>query len=876
MKVLIVAKTRRGGGACVGGITEEGRSVRLVVPDAATHDHAGLEYEVGEVWEVEATPGEHIIPPHVENTIVWRAHRLRRLANVERVILRFMPPVAGGPEKLFDGRLQASSSGALYVVERAGLPSHSTMFWTPDQPLTLDCESKRIRYRYPTSDGGRTVTFVGYQEPITAIPAGTLLRVSLAHWWRPKERPDEELRCYVQLSGWFLDPKTQTPSAPPGRPTDASQDELARIDAEATRQSDQQRLTPATADLRRAREVLKQTFGFAEFLPVQGEVVAHVLQRHDTLAVMPTGGGKSLCYQLPTLLLDGITVVVSPLIALMQDQVSQLEQLKVPAAFLNSTLLLREYLSVTNRVRHGAVKLLYAAPETLLRPETLLLLEQSRVTCLAVDEAHCISEWGHDFRPEYRHLQEVRRRFPQAVCLALTATATVRVRQDIRRQLGIPAEGEFVASFDRRNLFLAVEPRHDGLAQTLAFLEKRRGQCGIIYCGTRQQVDELSAALNANHWSALPYHAGLPDDVRCHNQARFIRGEVSIMVATVAFGLGINKSNVRFVLHYHLPKDVESYYQEIGRAGRDGLPADCLLLYSLGDAVLHRHFIDAGAESQRQGRKDRLNALLGYAEAMECRRIPLLACFDETLAGPCGHCDNCVQAPEAGETTDVSVAAREFLSCIQRTGEVFGSAHIIAVLRGSCLKKVRAHGHERLSVFGIGKELSTDEWRRLAQQFIRQGLAHHDLEFGGLQLTPKGWQVLKGETVRVKSCPAPADSTSDPITRPIRRGHFNEIGQLFCAGHSIDNIAQRCAIQRETVIQNLYRYHESGGQLDAQRLLALSSLPEPERRRVLDTFRRLGLERLAPVHLALAGAVCYDELHLLRLYELCRGQPAIA
>jgi ATP-dependent DNA helicase RecQ len=755
MKILIVAKTRRGGGACVGGITEEGRSVRLVAADAATNEHAGLEYEVGEVWEVETMPDEHILPPHVENIIVCRTRRLRRSAHLHEVILRFMPPVTGGPDRLFDGRVQASSSGALYIVERAGLPSRSTMFWAPDQPLTLDCEGKRIRYRYPTNEGGRTVTFVGFQEPAQTIPAGTLLRVSLAHWWRPKEMPDEELRCYVQLSGWFLDSSTRTSSAPPTRAASGTKDDSAPCAAVAPGGNNQASLVTMAVNLRRARAVLKQTFGFAAFLPMQGDVVAHVLARHDTLAVMPTGGGKSLCYQLPALLLDGLTVVVSPLIALMQDQVSQLDGLRVPAAFLNSTVPLREYVSITNRVRHGELKLLYTAPETLLRPETLLLLEQSHLNCLAVDEAHCISEWGHDFRPEYRRLQDVRRRFPQAVCLALTATATERVRQDIRRLLGIPAESEFVASFDRRNLFLAAEPRHNGLAQTLAFLQKHQGQSGIIYCGTRQQVDDLSGALNANHWPAVPYHAGLEDSVRRLNQERFIRDDVPLMVATVAFGLGINKSNVRFVLHCHLPKDVESYYQEIGRAGRDGLRADCLLLYNRSDVIIHRHFIDEGAESERHGRQDRLNALLRYAEMRECRRVPLLAWFGEKLDPPCGHCDNCVPAPQAGETTDMSVAARQFLSCVKRTGEVFGSAHIIAVLRGSRSKRVRARGHDRLSTFGISRERSVEAWRELAQEFIRHGLVDQDLEFGGLRLTPKGWQVLKGEPVRVK---APHDS----------------------------------------------------------------------------------------------------------------------
>lgn len=758
MKVLIVAKTRRGGGACVGGIAEDGRSVRLVALDAATNEHAGLEYEVGEVWEIEAAPDPNIIPPHVENIVVSHAQRLRRSQKLEEAIHRHTPPVSGSPDNLFEGLLQATPVGALYISKRAGLPQHSTMFWTPDQPLQLDCEGKRIRYRYPTSDGGRTLTFVGFQEPLAEIPAGTLLRVSLAHWWRPKEKPGEELRCFVQLSGWFL--KSGTPSRTPL--SHAPQNLASPVSAASA--------APPSPLLQRAPKVLKQTFGFSNFLPVQAEVIARVLQGGDTLVVMPTGGGKSLCYQLPSLLFDGLTVVVSPLVALMQDQVRQLREVEVPAACLNHMVPLHEYTTITNRIRHGAIKILYLAPETLLRPETLLLLEQSKLACLAVDEAHCISEWGHDFRPEYRQLQALRRRFPQAVCLSLTATATTRVREDIRGLLAIPQEGEFVASFNRPNLFLAVEPRHDALAQTFAFLEKHRGESGIIYCGMRKQADELTAELNAHGWPALPYHAGLEDDVRRRNQDRFIHDEVPIIVATVAFGMGINKSNVRFVVHYHLPKDVESYYQEIGRAGRDGLPANCLLLHSRADVMVHRHFINEGAESERAGRQARLNALIRYAEARDCRRIPLLAYFGEALPQPCGHCDNCVQAPATGETADMTVAAQKFLSCVKLTGQMFGPGHIIAVLRGSRAERVLTRRHDQLSTYGAGKEYPAEKWRELAQQFIHLGLVEQDLEFGGLYLTPKAWDVLKdkekvlvpAEHPLAPAAPAAAPTQHDP------------------------------------------------------------------------------------------------------------------
>ncbi len=783
MKVLVVAKTRRGGGACVGGIAEDGRSVRLVTSDAATNGRAGLEYEVGEQWEIEYAPDLHLIPPHVENIIVLSAHRIGRVDDAPNFIRQHMPPVRGGPPALFDGLAQSSPTGALFIAKRTGLPSRSTMFWMPDQTLSMDVEGKRIRYRYPTSDGGRTLTFVGFQEPVIEIPAGTLLRVSLAHWWRPKERPDEELRCYVQLSGWFRDRDCRDVGQAAGRSLPA-QARLSLAMGSATPPASPPALVlpvigaepERTPELSAARAVLKRTFGYSTFLPLQDEVIARVMQKRDTLVIMPTGGGKSLCYQLPALLWDGLTMVVSPLISLMQDQVVQLRELGVPSAFLNSTLRHAEYLKVAHGVRDGTIKILYAAPETVLRPETLLLLEQSRLECVAVDEAHCLSEWGHDFRPEYRKLEEVRRRFPRVVCVALTATATPRVREDIRRVLAIEAAGEFVASFDRPNLWLAVAPRRDGLGQTLAFLERHRGQSGILYCSTRQQVDELAAELKARSWPALAYHAGLDDDQRRQNQERFIRDDAGIMVATVAFGMGINKSNVRFVLHYNLPKDLESYYQEIGRAGRDGLPADCLLLHSRADAITIRHFIDAGAGAERPGRQARLEAMMRYAETTGCRRIPLLAYFGETTGASCRQCDRCVDPGEPAALVDVSIAARKFLSCVKRTGEMFGPAHVIDVLRASKSQKVLARGHDRLSTYGIGREFSARQWRELAQQFITQGLLEQDLQFGGLRLTPKAWPVLKGETVlAVMPAPVPVLAASSTVPTDDREELFEKL-----------------------------------------------------------------------------------------------------
>ncbi|MCI0398536.1 MAG: DNA helicase RecQ [Chloroflexi bacterium] len=754
MKVVIVAKTRMGSGACIGGITFDGRSVRLVAADQETNDHFNMEYNVGDVWDVDAVPAETIIPPHVENMVVHQKRRLPPLGNVTAFAERHMPPRQGGPDVLYEGLAQATSTGAMYIAEATGIPSCSTLFWRPDRPLVRDDEGKRIRYRYPMADGGRTLTFVGFQEPIDEIPAGTLLRVSLAHWWRPPERPNQELRCHVQLSCWFLaDEADFWPADEVALPAAAAGPaELPALE-----------LPAGELDMATAQAALKRVFGFDAFRPLQAEIIRNLLEKRDSLAVMPTGSGKSLCYQLPALLFPGLTVVVSPLISLMEDQVMQLRQVGVPAVFLNSTLSYPEYVRTTAQIRAGVVKLLYVAPETLLRPETLLLLEQCRVDCLTIDEAHCISEWGHDFRPEYRQLITVRRRLPAAVCLAVTATATARVRQDIKNSLGIADADEFMASFDRENLFLAVEPKTDGLAQALAFLEGRQGQSGIIYCATRRQVDSLADQLAARGWPVLPYHAGLDDATRRQNQRRFSHDDVPIMVATIAFGMGINKSNIRFILHYNLPKSLENYYQEIGRAGRDGLPAECLLLFSQSDVFTNQRFIQEQDSSQQVGASLRLQALVGFAESHVCRRRPLLAYFGETYeADSCSACDNCTAGEQ--ELVDLTIPAQKFLSCVKRTGELFGSGHIIDVLRGSQGERILQRGHDRLSTYGIGREFSKKEWRHLARQFIQQGLALQDMEHGSLKLTAKAYAVFKGEKVLgvAPAPPAPAVHAQAP------------------------------------------------------------------------------------------------------------------
>jgi ATP-dependent DNA helicase RecQ len=493
--------------------------------------------------------------------------------------------------------------------------------------------------------------------------------------------------------------------------------------------------TPAT--------ILKDTFGYDTFRPLQQEVIENILARRDTLAVMPTGGGKSLCYQIPSLMLDGLTVVISPLIALMKDQVEQLRAYGVPAVFLNSSLSAQEYQENMEYVQRGEVKLLYVAPETLLTPRIIALLSTLKVDCLTIDEAHCISEWGHDFRPEYRKIIEVRKRFPDAVCLALTATATTRVRQDIRTTLKFSNTNEFIASFNRENLYIEVQPKGDANAQTVKLLQRYKEQSGIIYCFSRKQVDELSAYLVSKGYSARPYHAGLDDLERKRNQEAFIRDDVQIIVATIAFGMGINKPNVRFVIHYDLPKSIEGYYQEIGRAGRDGLPAHCLLLYSYADVAKLNYFIEQKTGEEQRVAMQHLNAIVRYAEdELTCRRKPLLNYFGESYsADNCSTCDNCTSAPTT--LTDITIPAQKFLSCVKRADEKFGAGHIADILLGSKNEKVLRWEHDKLSTHGIGTEMNRKQWMHLARQLVQMGYLQQEGEFRTLSLTAKALESLK-------------------------------------------------------------------------------------------------------------------------------------
>ena len=491
---------------------------------------------------------------------------------------------------------------------------------------------------------------------------------------------------------------------------------------------------------------LKQIFGFDSFRPLQRDVIRHVLNKRDTLAVMPTGGGKSLCYQIPALIFGGLTLVVSPLIALMKDQVEQMQALGISARFLNSSLSTADYQAVMHQVRSGAIRLLLVAPETLMLPHVLELLAKRQVDCVTIDEAHCISEWGHDFRPEYRQISSLRKQFPQAVCLALTATATPRVRKDITSTLNFPADNTLVASFNRENLFIEVTPKNNPAEQIVQFLNRFKDQSGIVYCFSRKQVDELAQWLTFRGFSARPYHAGLKDDERRLNQEAFIRDDVQIMVATIAFGMGINKSNVRFVIHHDLPKSIEGYYQEIGRAGRDGLPAHCLLLYSYADVAKLRYFIQQKKGAERDVAEQHMKAIVRYAEDdNQCRRKPLLQYFGETFApSTCDNCDNCNAEPPTLE--DITVPAQKFLSCVFRTGERFGIAHVVDVLLGANTEKIRKFKHTELSTYGIGSELTAYQWTHLARYLVGSGYLTQEEEYHTVSLTPQASAALRNRT----------------------------------------------------------------------------------------------------------------------------------
>ena len=490
-------------------------------------------------------------------------------------------------------------------------------------------------------------------------------------------------------------------------------------------------------------DLLKSRFGYDSFLPLQEEIVRHVLGKDHCLVLMPTGGGKSLCYQLPALCLDGLTLVVSPLIALMKDQVDALRANGIPAAFVNSSMTASEIGSIHTAALMGRIKILYIAPERLTVPGFISFLDSASVSLIAIDEAHCISEWGHDFRPDYRNLKALRARFPDVPCIALTATATERVREDIVTQLDIPDGKTFISSFNRKNLTYSVLPKRDQFGELLKLLNKHKGESAIIYCFSRKGTEELVADLADEGLNALPYHAGLDPGTRRANQERFIRDETPIIVATIAFGMGIDKPDVRLIVHYDIPKSVEGYYQETGRAGRDGLASDCVLFYSPGDRSRQEYWIGQMKDEEEQRRARRqLDGMVEYSEMTGCRRAYLLRYFGEELDEQnCGGCDFCLADMEE---FDATVIAQKILSAVIRTEERFGVSHVVNVLRGSRAKRVIEVGHDKLSVYGIARDFSKDEITTISRQLIDGGLlAKAGGEYPTLSVTPAGREFLR-------------------------------------------------------------------------------------------------------------------------------------
>ena len=519
---------------------------------------------------------------------------------------------------------------------------------------------------------------------------------------------------------------------------------------------DQLTREPPTRGDKSPEQVLHEVFGYESFRPLQGEIVQEVVEGRDALVLMPTGGGKSLCYQVPALVRPGTAVIISPLIALMQDQVAALKQLGVKAAFLNSTMDFEQARATEYALMTGELDLLYCAPERLIQPRTLELLHSASLSLFAIDEAHCVSQWGHDFRSDYLQLSMLADEFPGIPRIALTATADERTRKEIAERLSLTQARHFISGFDRPNIQYRITPKTNANKQLLEFIKaEHQDDCGIVYCLSRNKVDATARLLADNGYLALPYHAGLSSDERARNQERFLREDGVIIVATIAFGMGIDKPDVRFVAHLDLPKSLEAYYQETGRAGRDGKPSTAWMVYGLQDVIKLRQMLEAsqGNDQFKRVERQKLDAMLGLCEVTQCRRQVLLNYFGDTLEEPCGNCDTCLTPPE---TWDGTVAVQKALSCVYRTGQRFGVTYLIDVLRGNTNDRIVQSGHDKVSTWGIGKELSASEWKSVFRQLVANGYLKADPEgYGALELTEQCRPLLKGqETVWLRKDPA--------------------------------------------------------------------------------------------------------------------------
>ena len=598
-------------------------------------------------------------------------------------------------------------------------------------------------------------------------------------------------------------------------------------------------------------DILGEVFGYSDFRGPQAAIVDHVVNGGDALVLMPTGGGKSLCYQIPAIARQnaghGVTIVVSPLIALMHDQVGALHEAGVSAAFLNSTQSFDESSAIERQLQSAELTLLYAAPERINTPRMKDLLrglnQRGKLSLFAIDEAHCVSQWGHDFRPEYRSLSLLHELFPDVPRMALTATADALTRQDMVERLQLENAAQFVSSFDRPNIRYAIVEKLDATRQLLRFIQSEHaGEAGIVYCQSRKRVEEIADTLHGAGINAMAYHAGLDSSLRQERQDKFLRDDGMVMVATIAFGMGIDKPDVRFVAHLDMPKNIEGYYQETGRAGRDGLPANAWMTYGLNDVVNQRRMIDtseAASEEFKAVMRGKLDALLNLAEGTACRRVSLLHYFDEE-SQPCGNCDNCLQPPAVWDATD---AARKMLSCIYRvqqaSGISFGAGHLMDILRGKATEKVLQHSHDKLSTFGIGSDLAEAQWRAVLRQLIAKNMVYVDAEaFSTLQLLPDARQVLKGQASVMlrKQAGAEKSSRAKKVTKTSAKG----IAEAALNAGALERLTQlkawRAEVAREHNLPAFVIFHDSTLRAIAERA--------PQSARDLEGIAGIGVKKL--------------------------------